>query len=73
MATGPAAGLALVDAIAERGELAGSQLLPSVRAELLVRLRRMDDAHAEYLRAIALSGNATERALLERKAAALTD
>lgn len=71
MASGPAAGLELVDAIAERGELVGSQLLPSVRAELLVRLRRVDEARAEYLRAIALSGNTTERALLERKVADL--
>jgi RNA polymerase sigma factor (sigma-70 family) len=71
MASGPASALALVDAIAERGELAGSQLLPSVRAELLVRLGRADDARTEYHRAIALCGNATERALLERKAAEL--
>ena len=71
MASGPTAGLQLVDAIAERGELAGSHLLPTVRAELLARLGRMDDARTEYARAITLSGNATERALLERKAAEL--
>jgi predicted RNA polymerase sigma factor len=71
MASGPAAGLALVDAIADRGDLAESQLLPSVRAELLARLGRVDDARTEYARAITLSGNATERALLERKAAEL--
>lgn len=71
MASGPAAGLALVDAIAARGELGGSQLLPSVRAELLVRLGRMDDARTEYARAITLTGNASERALFERKMADL--
>jgi predicted RNA polymerase sigma factor len=67
MASGPAAGLGLVDALADGGALAGSQLLPSVRAELLVRLGRVDDARTEYAAAIALTGNATERALLERK------
>jgi RNA polymerase sigma factor (sigma-70 family) len=71
MASGPAAGLALVDAIAGRGELAGSQLLPLVRAELLERVGRVDDARTEYAHAIALSSNASERALLERKAAEL--
>jgi predicted RNA polymerase sigma factor len=71
MASGPAAGLALVDDLAARGELAGSQLLPSVRAELLVRLGRVDDARTQYARAISLTANATERALLERKAADL--
>lgn len=51
------AGLALVDAIAAHGELAGSRLLPSVRAEMLVRLGRMDDARTEYAHALTLSAS----------------
>ena len=44
MASGPAAGLELVDAIASRGELNGSHLLPAVRGEMLSRLGRRDEA-----------------------------
>lgn len=72
MASGPAAGLALVDALAARGELTGSHLLPSVRGELLARLGRADDARAALLEAVGLCGNAAERAVLEAKAAALS-
>ncbi|MFD1827007.1 RNA polymerase sigma factor [Mumia zhuanghuii] len=71
MASGPAAGLRLVDEIAERGDLASSHLLPSVRAELLVRLGARDQAREEYARAVELCGNAAERAVLEGKADAL--
>lgn len=67
MATGPADGLALVDAIAARDELAGSHLLPSIRGELLTRLGRHDEARSALLQAIVLCGNAAERAVLERK------
>lgn len=67
MATGPADGLALVDAIASRGELAGSHLLPSIRGELLTRLGRRNEARSALLQAIVLCGNAAERAVLERK------
>lgn len=70
MESGPADGLELVDAIAARGELPGSHLLPAVRGELLSRLGRDAEAKAEFLRAIELCGNAAERAALERKAAA---
>lgn len=67
MASGPADGLALVDAIASRGELAGSHLLPAIRGEMLTRLGRRDEARAALLQAVALCGNAVERAVLERK------
>ena len=60
-------GLALVDAIAARGELAGSHLLPAVRGELLTRLGRRDEARSALLQAVGLCGNAAERAALERK------
>ena len=71
MASGPAAGLVLVDAVAERGDLGTSHLVPAVRAELLARLGRVDDARTEYRLAASLCGNAAERAVLETKAADL--
>ena len=69
MASGPAAGLALVDDIAASGNLADYHLLHATRGELLRRLGRMDDARAAYARARELTGNAVERTYLERRAA----
>ena len=40
MAAGPAAGLAIADDLAARGELPGYHLLPAVRADFLLRLGR---------------------------------
>jgi RNA polymerase sigma factor (sigma-70 family) len=65
---GPAAALRLVDDLDAGGTLAGSHLLPAVRAEILTRLGRASEAREEYLRAASLCGNAVERALLESKA-----
>jgi predicted RNA polymerase sigma factor len=67
MASGPADGLALVDAIASRNELTGSHLLPAIRGELLTRLGRPAEARVALLEAAQLCGNAAERAVLERK------
>lgn len=67
MASGPAAGLRLVDEVAAGGALGGSHLLPAVRAEMLARAGRTEEARAEYLRAAALCDNAAERAVLEEK------
>lgn len=64
MAYGPAAGLDLVDAIVETSALDGYHLLPAVRADLLARLGRTDEARAEFLRAAALTQNERERSLL---------
>jgi RNA polymerase sigma-70 factor, ECF subfamily len=64
MALGPAAGLAIVDALQSEPRLAGYHLLPSVRGELLARLGRDDEARAEFERAAALTRNARERAFL---------
>ena len=68
MAFGPAAGLALVDAVAEA--LGGYHLLPSVRGDLLAKLGRLDEARLEFERAAALSRNSRERDLLLKRAAA---
>jgi RNA polymerase sigma factor (sigma-70 family) len=71
MASGPSAGLALVDGLAAAGALRGSHLIPSVRGELLSRLGRGDEARAELLEAADRTRNAREAALLRRKADAL--
>jgi RNA polymerase sigma-70 factor (ECF subfamily) len=69
MADGPAAGLALVDAIAATGALAGYHLLPATRADLLRRLRRGDEAAEAYREALALAGTGAEQRYLSRRLA----
>ncbi|SEC34791.1 RNA polymerase sigma factor [Streptomyces melanosporofaciens] len=64
MAEGPAAGLKLVEALAEEPALRDYHLLPSVRGDLLERLGRHEEARAEFARAADLTRNARERALL---------
>jgi predicted RNA polymerase sigma factor len=61
----------MVDELAVSGRLSGSHLLPSVRGELLTRLGRTTEARAELELAARLCGNARERSVLLRKAAAL--
>ncbi|MEV8524145.1 RNA polymerase sigma factor [Streptomyces sp. NPDC052000] len=68
MSQGPAAGLALVDALRGEGALKGYHLLPSVRGDLLLRLGRAREARAEFERAAALTGNAREKELLLERA-----
>jgi RNA polymerase sigma-70 factor (ECF subfamily) len=70
MASGPAAGLVLVDALTREPALASYHLLPSVRGDLLVKLGRAAEARAELTRAAALARNARERTLLLARAAA---
>lgn len=72
MADGPQAGLDLVDGLAGEPALATYHLLPSVRGDLLARLRRLDEARAEFARAATLTHNARERALLLERARACT-
>jgi RNA polymerase sigma factor (sigma-70 family) len=71
MATGPADALPLVEALAARGMLSHSHLLPSVRGELLARLGRRDEARLDLLAAAELTANAREADVLRAKAAAL--
>jgi len=73
MAAGPAAGLALADALVDEPALQRYHLLPSVRGELLVRLGRNAEARSEFLRAAELTRNARERTLLQSRAAACDD
>jgi len=70
MASGPAAGLALVDALTAEPALEGYHLLPSVRGDLLAKLGRFDEARDEFERAASLTRNARERQLLLERAAA---
>jgi RNA polymerase sigma factor (sigma-70 family) len=72
MASGPAAGLALVDALVADGRLAGYHLLPSVRGDLLAKLGRAKEARAEFERAAALTRNEREKALLLGRAGAVS-
>jgi RNA polymerase sigma factor (sigma-70 family) len=69
MAFGAAAGLDLVEGLAEEPALRGYHLLPAARGELLERLGRTEEASAEFARAAELSGNARERELLQARAA----
>jgi predicted RNA polymerase sigma factor len=68
MATGPANALRILDRLTEEGSLRGYHLLPATRAELLLRLGRVDEARSEFAVAARLAGNDRERALLEAKA-----
>jgi RNA polymerase sigma factor (sigma-70 family) len=70
MAVGPEAGLALVDTLRAEPSLKHYHLLPSVRADLLTRLGRFDEAESEFERAAALTRNARERELLLERARA---
>ena len=72
MAEGPAAGLALVDALDTSGTLAGYYLLPATQADLLRRLGRSDDAAAAYRRALELTAAGAEQDYLRRRLAEVT-
>ena len=71
MRDGPAAGLVLIDAILDRGDLLDYRLAHAARAELCRRLDRTADARVSYERAIALTRQEPERRFLERRLAEL--
>lgn len=72
MRDGPEAGLVLVDALLERGELAEYRLAHAARADFCRRLGRRDEARSAYQRALALTRQEPERRFLERRLAALS-
>jgi RNA polymerase sigma-70 factor (ECF subfamily) len=72
MASGPATGLELVDALTSDPSLQGYHLLPSIRGDLLAKLRRFDEARVEFERAASLTQNARERAMLIGRAEKMT-
>lgn len=69
MAFGPAFGLQIVDELRAEPSLKGYHLLPSVRGDLLVKLRRFDEARTEFERAVSMTQNAREQELLLSRAA----
>jgi RNA polymerase sigma-70 factor (ECF subfamily) len=71
MRDGPEAGLALIDAILERGELSDYHLAHSARADLCRRLGRIGQAEAAYRQALNLVRQEPERRFLERRLAEL--
>jgi len=71
MRDGPAAGLALIDAILARGDLKDYRLAHAARGELCRRLGKTADARASYERALALTRQEPERRLIERRLAEL--
>src|SRR5205809_265955 len=70
MASGPAAGLELIDALTSEPSLRAYHLLPSVRGDFLFKLGRFNEAQAEFERAATLTQNAREREFLLDRAAA---
>lgn len=71
MRDGPEAGLTLIDAILDRGELQNYHLAHAARAELYQRLARTAEARAAYAQALALARQGTERRFLEKRLDAL--
>ncbi|WP_167109218.1 sigma-70 family RNA polymerase sigma factor [Amycolatopsis granulosa] len=68
MASGPAAALPLVDALAESPALARYHLLSTVRGDLLAKLGRTEEARVEFERAAGMTRNARERDVLLARA-----
>ena len=73
MRDGPLAGLALIDAILARGDLADYHLAHAARADLCRRLGRAAEARASYRRALELARQEPERQFLARRLAELAD
>jgi RNA polymerase sigma-70 factor, ECF subfamily len=71
MVDGPARALALIDALEARGTLKGYEVLPAVRADLLRRLGRHDEARSAYLAASAATQLEPLRRLYARRLAEL--
>jgi RNA polymerase sigma-70 factor (ECF subfamily) len=72
MRDGPAAGLALVDALLDRGDLADYHPAHAVRADLNRRLGRVEEAAASYRRALALARQEPERRFLKKRLAEIS-
>jgi len=71
MASGPEAGLEIVDELVAAGALDGYHLLPAVRGDLLEKLGRTAEARAEFELAASLTRNTSERTILLNRARAL--
>jgi RNA polymerase sigma-70 factor (ECF subfamily) len=67
MCEGPAAGLAIVDAILSRGELRDSHLAHAARADFLRQLKRLPDARQAYENALELCRQEPEKAFIRKR------
>jgi RNA polymerase sigma-70 factor (ECF subfamily) len=73
MRDGPEAGLAIVEAILARGDLADYHLAHAARADFCRRLGRKTDAQTAYRRALTLARQEPERRFLQRRIAELAN
>src|ERR1700719_2045779 len=73
MASGPAAGLQIIDTLVSEPSLRSYHLLPSVRGDFLFKLGRFAEAQTEFERAVSLTRNARERELLLDRARACVE
>jgi len=73
MANGPASGLEILDPLSSEPTLQNYHLLPSVRADLLQKLGRLEESRTEFARAATLTRNTRERDLLLARASACTN
>jgi RNA polymerase sigma-70 factor, ECF subfamily len=73
MADGPAAGLAIVEALAAGASLRDYFLLHATRADLLRRLGRRTEAAGSYQRALQLADSDVQRRFLARRLAEVRD
>jgi RNA polymerase sigma-70 factor (ECF subfamily) len=69
MASGPEFALEVVEALDAQGELSSYHYLPAIKADLLRRVGRIEEARREQRRAIELTANESERAYLESQLA----
>jgi len=67
MRDGPEAGLNLIDAILERGELSDYHLIYSARADMCRRLGLLKEAEISYKRALEFTQQQAERRFIERR------
>ncbi len=73
MRDGPAAGLPLIDALIEQGDLNDYRLLHAARADLCRRLGRRTEARQGFERALALTRQEPERRFLEGRIREMSD
>jgi RNA polymerase sigma-70 factor (ECF subfamily) len=73
MRDGPEAGLALVDAILDRGELADYRLAHATRADLCRRLGRVEEAREAYEQALSMTRQEAEQRFLKKRLAELSN
>jgi RNA polymerase sigma-70 factor, ECF subfamily len=72
MRNGPQVGLALIDGILSRGDLADYRLAHAARADLCRRLGRKQEARAAYEKALALTRQESEQRFLEKRLAEMS-